>query len=480
MLSESRPIILETPIVIVGGGLSGLALSRELRSRAQEHVVLEASLATKSPSIHYLTSPSAAASLGLTDRYNEAATRRKPITGYVRFDALNPGLEPLEGIASSDTRANGFVTFSLAELREWLGKESNGQIYNGKSVSHMERSGKNWITRTTQGDVITSQIVIDATGSRSRVLTRLLPSQTMSDTVSQRPVRACYGGIYPYGGSEDTLLFADRFTTAEKDLPQEAAGWVMPLGNGMAEVVVAWETPLADISNWYSPKLNNLLDAYIGWFNARGIPIASDKRQEVVSGSFSQGLLDYRSIPSEMGLSAFGESLGLNQPLNGYLIGNIAGYARVMADEAQQYLDTGKWDPHNSLVGTSPINFGQQVALGRRKIEGVVSGKGRSAATARLQEFLVKSIGADGLWDAIDGGIPFSKVIAGLIRHPQYVNEVSRIGVDYLKLLLQEDLYRNELKEKFVRHLSQGLKKAEIWENGVDYSTNSGYSPLQQ
>lgn len=479
-LKESEPFALGTPIVIVGGGLSGLALSRELRSRNQDHIVLEASLATKNPSIHYLTSPSTAASLGLTDQYNDAATRRKPITGYARYDALSPGLEILEGVKSSETRANGFVTFSLSELSEWLGKESKGYVYNGRSVCHLERSGRNWITQTTQGDVITSQIVIDATGSRSRVLSGLIPPEIMSDTVNQRLARACYGGIYPYGGPEDTLLFADRFTIAGKDSPSEGAGWVMPLGNGMAEVVVAWETPLGNISNWRSPKLINLLEAYINWFNARGIPIGFDKRQEVVSGSFSQGLLDYRRIPSDVGLAAFGESLGLNQPLNGYLIGNIAGYARVMGDEAQKYLDTGKWDPHNSLVGTSPINFGQQVALGKRKMEGVMSGKGRSAATARLEEFLVKSLGADGLWDAIDGGIPPSKVIAGLIRHPQYVNGVTRIGVDYLKLLLNEDLYRNELKEKFVRHFSGWSKKTKISAESVDYNVNSEYRALQQ
>lgn len=451
---NSEPMILRTPIVIVGGGLSGLALSRELHSRGMEHILLEASKAAQSPSIHYLTSPSAAASLDLTKEYQGATTNRKPITGYVRYDALSPGLTPLEKIVSSDTRTNAFVTFSLAELREWLGKESRKCIYNGKSVCGLERSNGNWITRTTQDDVITSQIVIDATGSRSRVLSNLLAQEIVSDAIKQRTVRACYGGVYPYGGSEDTLLFADRFPAGGKDMPREGAGWVLPLGNGLAEVVVGWETTLADIPHWHTAKLKNLLEAYIGWFNIRGIPIAFDKRQEVVSGSFSQGLLDYRSIPSEIGLSAFGESLGLNRPLNGYLIRDIAGYTRIMADEAQKYLDTGRWNPHNILVATSPVKFGQQVALSRRKMEGVISGNGRSAATGKLQEFLVKSIGADGLWEAIDKGVPLSKVIAGLARHPQYTRVISTLGWDYVKLLLQDGLYRKELKEKIVYRFS--------------------------
>lgn len=429
-------------------------MSRELQSRGMEYVLLEASNAGKSPSINYLTSPSAAASLGLTKRYQEAAANRKPITGYVRYDASNPGLTPLEEIVSNDTRTNGFVTFSLAELREWLGKESGDHIYNGKSVCGLERSNGNWITRTTHDDAITSQIVIDATGSQSRVLRNLLNEEIVSDAIKQRTIRACYGGVYPYGGSEDILLFADRFPAGGKEIPREGAGWVMPLGNGSAEVVVGWETTLADIPHWHTAKLKHLLEAYIRWFNIRGIPIAFDKRQEVVSGSFSQGLLDYRSIPSEMGISAFGESLGLNHPLNGYLIRNIAGYARIMADEAQKYLDTCRWNPHNILIATSPVNFGQQVTLSRRKMKGVISGSGRSAATGELQEFLVKSIGASGLWKAIDEGVPLSEVIAGLARHPQYAKVILTLGWDYAKLLLRDGLYRKELKEKIVYRFS--------------------------
>ncbi len=296
---------------------------------------------------------------------------------------------------------------------------------------------------------------IDATGSRARVLSNLLGDETIQNAIQQRTVRACYGGVYPYDGPEDTLLFADRFPEDGDDIPREGAGWVMPLGNNLAEVVVGWETSLANISQWHTSKLNKLIGSYIRWFNDRGISIDFDKRGEVVSGSFSQGLLDYRSIPVVDGLAAFGESLGLNHPLNGYLIRNIEGYARVMADETQKYLNTGKWNPHSALVGTSPVNFGQQVTLSRRKMEGVLSGRGRSAATGKLQEFLVKSIGKDGLWEAIDGSIPISSVIAGLARHPQYASVVLTLGLDYINLLLQDGLYRNELREKIIYRFSK-------------------------
>ncbi|OGG16060.1 hypothetical protein A3D77_01970 [Candidatus Gottesmanbacteria bacterium RIFCSPHIGHO2_02_FULL_39_11] len=448
--SEQGPIIIKTPVVIVGGSLSGLTLSRELERRSLNHVVLEASKEPRSPSIHYLTSLYAATTLGLDPEYQEKAKDRKLITGYTRYDASAPGLVVREEVLPNSTRKNGFVTFSLEELRYILGSKFNNHVLTGKSVCQVTNTDHRWEVKTTHEDIITSDIVIDATGSRVRVLSNLLGNKIIQDSVGKRTVRACFGGVYPYHGSEDALLFADGFPALGEGIPKEGAGWVMPLGNGLAEVVVGWETTLIDIAKWHTPKLKHLIKAYVKWFNDRGIPIAFDKRQEVVSGSFSQGLLDYRSIPSESGVAAFGESLGLNQPLNGYLIRNIAGYAEIMADEIQRYLNTGKWNPHDMLIGSSPVNFGQQVALSKRKMEAALAGKGRSTATSRLQEFLIKSLHEDGLWNAIDSGIPPTKVMAGIVRNPKYVDIISILGLDYIRLLLTNVLYRKELKEKII------------------------------
>lgn len=318
-------------VVIVGGGLSGLVLGNHLNLRGIDHLVIEASIPGKSPSIHYLTSKASANSLGIGSHYQDSLHQRTPITGYTRFNADHPGLWPSESLLPDGTNRDGFVTFSIAQLREWL-KPAVSNVMMGQSVVGIDPTPtREWCLETVKGEQLRTKVLIDATGASARMLAKVTPNAYT--IVNKRIVRACFGGVFPYLGPEDQLLFADNFSQYD-DQPPEGAGWVMPLGGGQAEVVVGWETPLANVSAWRSPKLRDLLRNYIEWYNHRGIQIDYDRRTEVVSGSFSQGLLDYRRLPDpSKGFILFGEALGLNHPLNGYLINNIANYASTLANE---------------------------------------------------------------------------------------------------------------------------------------------------
>jgi flavin-dependent dehydrogenase len=445
-----------TPVLIIGGSLSGLTLSKSLSEHNIDHIVIEATKANKCASVHYLTSQSAAKELGLEEYYDEQLSHRKAITGYFRFDSTKSDLVPLEKVEPDNDRS-GFATFSLAELRGWF----KTPIIDGTSVRAVsETNDSNWLSQTTDGKKISSKIVIDTTGARTHIVGSMINSIDIKQEVGNRIVRACYGGIYPYNGPENSLLFVDQFPITDPSLPREGAGWVMPIGNGQAEVVVGWETKLADINKWRGYNTKILVQQYINWFNERGIVIDFNERHEVVSGFFSQELLNYHKIPKDKGIAVFGEALGLNHPLNGYLIKNIAGYAETMTKQIELFLKGEKWDPHNKLVGNSPINFGQQVAISRRKMEAAKNGIGRSAATRDLQEFLIKSIGYDGLWSAIDNGVPFVDLVKGLLQHPLYASTICSLGIDYAKILMNENLYRKELIQKLKNKVFESRRQS--------------------
>ncbi len=440
--NETEPHF-STPVIVVGGGLSGLVLGQRLTEAGVGHIILEASGPGKGQAIHYLTSKSTAASLGLLEQFEHAGSERVPITGYVRFDGRSDTLTPLEELPPSPGR-EGFATFSIAQLRSWL---PNANLRMDRSVSSMTQDNEgNWALSTSKGEKYKGEIIIDATGTRAKVL-RMSGVISESD-VANRPVRTCYGGVFSYDGPEDRLLFVDRFPTLDGISP-EAAGWIMPLGNRLAEVVVGWEGSLRDGLNWRSGQISALLQAYIEWFNQRGVAIDPKSRTQVISGAFSEGLLDYRKI-KKSNVVAFGESAGLNHPLNGYLIGDISHYAEILTREIQAYLSQNNWHPYESLVRAGKINYGLERALGVRKTAGATSGEGRSSATRRLQELLLLSLGSDGLWQAIDSGVPLRSLVKGLLRHPQYSDEVVRLGWSYLQLLFEKDqLYLRELRLRY-------------------------------
>lgn len=433
---------IEIPVTIVGGGLSGLALSREYTQRGIEHVVFEASPRGKNRAIHYLTSKDSATSLGLSDKYEEALKTREPITGYTLYDGKKDGLVPLESISPNKKTRDGFVTFSIAQIRDWLAEEGL-PIERGKSVNKIERLDTNkLLVKTSTGDEYTTQVVVDATGARVKALQ--LAKTASPQLIGDRLVRYCYGGVFPYFGPEDQLLFVDKFPSVNTS--QEGAGWVMPLGENMAEVVVAWEGALKDKNAWHTSELPKLLSSYIEWFNSRGIEINPDGKTEVISGVYSEGLLDYRKLPITPGVIAFGEAIGLNHPANGYLINKIAQYAKIMAEETEGYLSTNKWQPYERLIGESPINYGLQHSHARRKIRANVSGEGRFTATGRLQNFLVASLGEDGFWALIDRKLPLDKILIGAIKHPQYIKEILTVSFLYVKELFRNrHLYLSEL-----------------------------------
>lgn len=451
---EIEPAFCRTNVVVVGGGLSGLALHRELDSRNIDHIVLEASPAHKSPSIHFLTSKASAESLGIEHLFDGAGRSRTLITGYVRYDGTKPGLEPLELIKPDKSRA-GFVTLSLAELREALGGST--KILNATPAVGFEQQYDGVEVTVRGGKKIRTKVVVDATGARAKIYRKMTGSESPFE---RRIVRDCYGGVYPYNGPEDTLLFVDKFPNSD-GLPPESAGWVMPLGDGMAEVVVGHETTLDKAGKWHQASLKHLIDDYISWFNERGIHINANERLEVISGTFSQGLVDFTSLPQLPGVALFGESLGLNHPLNGYLIRGIAHHARIMADEISKYLDSGSWHPHQNLVQQSKINYGSQVVLSERKQIASQNGDGRTEATLPVYQLLVDALGKEGLWEAIDNNVQFERILSGLLSNPnsKHFSTLLRLGIGYLKLLLKEDVYREELRLKLKRHKNKETSK---------------------
>lgn len=442
-----------TQVIIVGGSLSGLALHQELSRRGTDNLVFESAPVTKSPSIHYLTSQATARSLGLCSEYERAVSARVPITGYIRYDGTSPDLSPLESLDPDDQHRtrDGFVTFSLHELRQALGAGPN--VLHGTPVIELHRQNGEWLVMSREGNQFTSKVIIDATGTRARVYHHLIGTKGL-DALQGRAVRACFGGVYPFNGDENKLLFIDKFPTPP-NLPRECAGWVMPLGGNKAEVVVGLETSLQNVSRWHTASLKYLIEAYIDWFNQRGIPIDFGKRQEVVSGTFSEGFVDYRKLPQIPGVALFGEALGLNHPLNGYLIRNIARYAQLMVDQIEQYLREGRWNPHEHLLQNSVTNFGLQHALSINKRLGAQEGLGRSRATRQIQSMLIEFIGKDGLWSAIDNGVNFKTIISGLLSKPKYADVILSIGLDYLKILLSHDIYFEELRLKIKKSMSR-------------------------
>jgi flavin-dependent dehydrogenase len=438
---ERQQIFNQYPVVIVGGGLSGLVLGKELAQRNIPHAILEASPQGKYRSIHYLTSRATAESLGIASLYATLEKKRTPISGYIRYDGTQDGLISLEELAP-DANRDGFVTISVADVRSSF-ISSETPIRMKTSVGKLSKTDKDtWLLTTSNGEIYESPLVIDATGARAKILQ--ISATVENSLVRNRLVRACFGGVFDYSGPENTLLFVDKFPK-DDSIPTETAGWVMPLGNGKAEVVVGWEGKLKDIPIWHTPQITQLLDKYLDWFTQRGISIKKNSSTEVVSGYFAEEPLDFRRLPLDSGIIPFGEALGLNHPLNGYLIRNIKGFAAVMADQIQQRLVSGQWQPYKRLIGGSPINYGLQTVLRNEKIAGAHSEKGRSSATKDLQKFLVASLGTDGLWQAIDSGIPLGKIVKGLLSHPKYIGELYKLGKGYLQIMLKEPQYLEEI-----------------------------------
>lgn len=443
-MTELTQLRQEVPVVVVGGGLSGLALSREYTNRGIDHVVFEASPAGKDQSIHYLTSQQSANSLGLGGQFEDALSRRLPITGYTVFDGRQKGLVALESLPPRRERPGGFATFSIGQIRDWLTTSQELPIQRGQAVKSVEvNAASNLLVKTAVGDEYQTRVVVDATGSRAKILQ--LAQIADPKLIGERLVRYCYGGVFPYAGPEDQLIFADQFPSPV-DTPQERAGWIMPLGEGKAEVVVGMEGTLNDRSKWHTTGLPKLLSAYIEWFRDRGIEINPNGREEAISGVYSQELLDYRKLPVATGVVAFGESAGLNHPVNGYLIDGIARYAAIMADQTERYLETHKWDPYRQLVAESKVNYGLAQSHAKRKIAASESGEGRYTATTTIKDLITTEVGDDGYWKVIDHGIPVGSVLKSVIKHPRYVSELWKIGKLYAKELMSSNgLYFSEL-----------------------------------
>lgn len=363
------------------------------------------------------------------------------------YDGSKKGLVPSESLSPSKGTRDGFVTFSIAQIRDWLTEEGL-PIRRGQSVKDVQMLDSNrLLVKTAKGDQYETRIVIDATGARAKIVQ--LAHNANSQLITNRLVRYCYGGVFSYSGPEDKLLFVDKFPN-QKD----GAGWIMPLGEGKAEVVVGWEGSLGDRALWHTTKLPQLLSSYIEWFNSRGIKINPNEITERIFGVYSEGLLDYRKLSLIPSVIAFGESTGLNHPVNGYLIDRIGKYAQIIGEETERYLSTDKWNPYKRLLGESSINYGLANSHIKRKIESAKRGEGKVKATGRIKDLLVSSLGKDGFWSVIDDGIPLSKLVLGVIKHPQYIDEVIKIGLLYIKELFSNDnLYLSELGLKLKARL---------------------------
>lgn len=429
------------PVIVVGGGLSGLVLSRQLDIANIDHVVFDTRKPGKYPCLHYLTSRFAASKLGIESAYQEVLKHRTPITGYVSYNAREEGLQPLEELEPNQSR-DGFVTFSFEDIASLLNTQ---KLRLNNAVKDIKYNGGLWHIETLQGISSTSKVVVDATGARAAILQKSLPQ--LKTEINSRLIRVCFGGVYPYFGSEELLLFADGFQE-EAGIPQLGAGWIMPLGDNLAEVVIGGDTSLGEVPQWRVNRFKDSLECYIDWFNNRGIRIDKNHRCSTISGYFSQGLLDFRKLDHQNGLVAFGESLGLNHPLNGYLVRDIADYAQTLAQEISSFLSTGNWDPYRKMLGVSRVNYGIQTVIKNRKLEAVNAGLARTSATEGLQRFLVNSLGQDGFWELIDGRLPKKQIALGMVRYPQFIPPILGLGFDYLKLLRAHGLFRAEFSLK--------------------------------
>lgn len=451
--SPKEPLHPSYQVLIVGAGLSGLALARQLSQRGIDYCLVDAERSKRSQNVHYLTTEASASSLGLLPDYYRQLAARAPITGYERYDATAEGLATLESLAPNPNRPGGFVVLSKQEIKDRVALQGI-RTQDGLSVRAAtgDKDKTGWRLDFQDGQNTHASILVDATGSKSRVAR--LTGMIDPAIVNRRIVRACYGAVLPYTGPEDMLLFADKYPPHPDLKAREGAGWVMPLGNQTAEVVVGWESPLEDAGKWMAGNPLGLLEQYAQWFSSRGIPIRLTGRTQVVAGTFSQEPLNYRKLQPDSNLLLFGESLGLNHPLNGYLISRIDDFARIASREIEARLNDKKWNPYEALFSEGDILYGPQVALSRKKMAGVQSGEGRSSATAKLQRFLVACLSPDGLWSAIDNGIPVKELLKGLLANPKYAPVVADIGLDYLTLLLEDNFYKQELALKIWHKLA--------------------------
>ncbi len=443
-------------VVIVGGGLSGIALARHLERAGVDYCILDSEPLAKSQSVHYLTTKQAAQSLGLQSEYENQVHTRIPITGYTRFDAREDGLQVLEALSPDSSRSGGFVTVSKQQIKDRAASDGISLLGSNPVIAATQRPDTvDWELTLRNGKTTSAEIIIDATGVRTRVAR--LAGLVDREMLDNRKVRYCYGAVLEYLGPEDRLFFADRFPEQADLGIREGAGWIMPLGNKTAEVVVGWEDRLGEVGKWQIGHPRTLLRRYCDWFAERGIMVNFNQRLEVVSGIFSQQPLDYRALEHNSNLILFGESLGLNQPLNGYLIGDIDGYARILCEEIVNRLNGRTWRPYEAIYADHTL-FGPQVVLSERKTRSVLSGVGRSAATADLQKLLVACLSPDGLWRAIDSGVPIKQILIGVVSNPKYLPVIARMGVEYLSLMLRDDLYQREVWLKIKKRLANKNK----------------------
>ncbi len=452
-------------VVIVGGGLSGITLARHLSKRGIDYLLVDSESGDRSQNVHYLTTRVAAESLGLQEEYNRQINSRVPITGYSRFDGGAADLQTLESLVPDANRPGGFITLSKQDIKN-RARVDGIRLASKMSLAEAHKNDTDiWDLKFQNGQSTSAAILVDATGARARVakLTGLIDDEIFN----KRKIRYCYGANVQYNGPEDTLIFADRFPKQIDLGAQEGAGWIMPLGNGKAEIVVGWEGEMKDAGAWYRGQPLKLLQRYVDWFNERGIAIDASTRSEVISGVFSQQPLDYRKLKHDSNLLLFGEALGLNNPLNGYLISGIDGYAKIISEAIIKRLNGSRENPYEKIFAHSKTFFGPQMALSKRKTEGAISGVGRAAATAKLQEFLIANLSPDGLWDAIDKGVSIRNLLAGLITNPKYIPVVLSLGFDYISLLFSDDLFQKELWLKFKKGMKENRILSRRRESGI-------------
>lgn len=434
-LSSPEENVIHHDVVIAGAGLSGLVLSRELEKRGVDYVVADSAPRSKGPVVHYLLSRAASENLGLSEYYNHRLLRGSAVTGYRRLNYDAHGLEPLEQVVPNSMR-DGFVVVSIQELKEIWASQLN--IRFADPIVALELNERNlWKVDMRSRTKFTSKCVIDATGQDAH-LGKLIGRD------AAKPQRQCYGGVFEYGGPINELLFLDRMQNVG-NRPPETAGWIMPVGDGTAEIIIAHELD-GGMSGWRDPQLRSTLADYIEWFNKRGIQIG--ERISTISGNFAQGLPKYSSVLTTDGFSLFGEALGLNHPLNGYLIHEIQDHAVNMADEIIRFLATGRWDPHRAMVGKSPVKYGLEKSLGNIKTRSAQAGEGRSKPLAPLHKALSSALGEDGLWRAIDHGVEANLILLEASRNPNLAGFLVRLASEYLRLLVDHSQYRDEIFDK--------------------------------
>lgn len=312
---EEKALPEQVEVLIIGGGLSGLALHNRLTPLGVDSVVLDQRLPDEAKHASYLVTDKTARKWGLKQpRDPKPKISGNMIIGpdsQVRYyipPVPNVGFRPIpQRVLENSARGDG------------------KEVYYRVSCQSIKDENEQGIEVTTSAGRIRAHLVIDATGWEGKFVHAVNGPED-------------YKVVAIHGGNYRTEGFDPRFIYLLEGMKNANRSWVFPLNEHVGEAVAAHQIPSSEVRDWWAKAgEQELYRAAQIWaaggrqINIKGgYPMAF--RTDVMAKRFFEG----RVIP-------FGEAAGLNSPFHGQLIDTLPEYADLMAQHIQAAANTGDW-----------------------------------------------------------------------------------------------------------------------------------------